>query len=181
MARFKNSLKNVRVAAPCTANWELMIGNDRSRFCGQCKLNVYNLSGMTRSEAESLIAQSEGRLCVRFYRRADGSILTENCPVGLRALRRRIASVYKAIASAALSFLAGLGFYQALSALTILNRPAPLVTMGTVRMPQSLPVLPGPATVGVVARPMEMGKMAIRKSDEVPAYLLQQKSHKPSR
>ncbi len=53
-----------------------MIGGDRVRFCGQCQLNVYNLSAMSRYEAESLIARTEGRLCVRFFRRKDGSILT---------------------------------------------------------------------------------------------------------
>src|ERR1700730_18164839 len=102
MARFNSPLDNVRVAAPCNANWDAMIGNDRSRFCAQCNLNVYNLSSMTRIEAESLIARSEGRLCVRFYRRADGSIITKDCPVGLRAIRRRLSNVARAITSMAL-------------------------------------------------------------------------------
>ena len=53
MARFKNPLEQVQVAAPCKADWEQMIGSERMRFCGECNLNVYNLSGMTRSEAES--------------------------------------------------------------------------------------------------------------------------------
>jgi hypothetical protein len=60
-------------------------------------LNVYNLSGMTRFEAESLIAQNEGRLCVRFYRRRDGSIITKDCPVGLRAIQRRVSYLAKAL------------------------------------------------------------------------------------
>ena len=75
MARFKNPLDHVQVAAPCKADWNQMIGSERMRFCGECNLNVYNLSGMTRSEAESLIARNEGRLCVRFYRRGDGSTI----------------------------------------------------------------------------------------------------------
>ena len=86
MSRRSIPLENVRVAAPCSADWEQMRGDERARFCGQCQLNVYNLSGMTRQEAERLIASREGRLCVRFYRRADGTILTKNCPVGLAAL-----------------------------------------------------------------------------------------------
>jgi len=106
-----------------------MIGNDRSRFCGQCSLNVYNLSSMTRAEAESLIARSEGGFCVRFYRRQDGSIITENCPVGLRALRRRVSSVSKAIATTVLTFFAGLSIYESLSALSILD-PPPYQTVG---------------------------------------------------
>jgi len=81
MARFTNPLARVRVASPCKADWDEMIGTDRVRFCGQCSLNVYNLSAMTRDEAESVIAANEGKLCVRFYRRKDGSILTQDCPV----------------------------------------------------------------------------------------------------
>src|SRR6267143_1378930 len=102
MARFDSPLDLVKVAAPCSADWDQMIGNDRARFCGQCNLNVYNLSSMTKFEAESFIARNEGRLCVRFYRRADGSIITENCPVGLRAIRRKLSYFAKAIISAAL-------------------------------------------------------------------------------
>jgi len=44
MARFRNPLDHVRIAAPCPADWDRMLGNDRVRFCGQCSLNVYNLS-----------------------------------------------------------------------------------------------------------------------------------------
>src|SRR5436305_97227 len=90
-----------------------MIGNQRVRFCGQCQLNVYNLSSMSRREAESLISQTEGRLCVRFYRRKDGSIITQDCPVGLRALKRRALRVKRAVASALLGFMAGLGMNAA--------------------------------------------------------------------
>lgn len=60
------------------------------RFCRQCRLNVYNLSELTRPQAETLLAKTEARICVRFYRRADGTVLTQDCPVGLKALRQRI-------------------------------------------------------------------------------------------
>ena len=113
MSRLSNPLDHVRIAAPCKADWEQMIGTERVRFCGQCNLNVYNLSSMTKLQAESLIAEMEGRLCVRFYRRTDGSILTDNCPVGLRAIRKRLSYFAKAASAAVLSFLAGLGVYRA--------------------------------------------------------------------
>ena len=112
MARFSSPLDHVRVAAPCPADWDKMIGTDRARFCGQCNLNVYNLSSMSRAEAEAFISNSEGRVCVRFYRRRDGSILTSNCPVGLRAMRRRLSRVAAAVGTAVLSFFAGLGLYS---------------------------------------------------------------------
>ena len=109
MAKFTNPLDGVRVAAPCPADWEKMAGDERMRYCGQCNLHVYNLSGMSRREAEALITGTEGRLCVRFYRRADGSVLTRNCPVGLRALRQRVSRVAGAALSAVLGFFAGVG------------------------------------------------------------------------
>ena len=46
--------------------------------------NVYNLSDMTEEEALKLVEEREGRLCVRFYQREDGTVLTSDCPVGSR-------------------------------------------------------------------------------------------------
>lgn len=86
-----NLLDRVRIASPCTARWEDMRGNDKARFCGQCRLNVYNISAMTRPEAEALVGGADGRLCVRLYKRADGTVITQDCPVGLAAVRRRLA------------------------------------------------------------------------------------------
>jgi len=108
----KPSLNNIKIAAPCTADWDGMIGNDRVRFCGQCSLNVYNISAMSKRDAENLIAKIEGRLCVRYYQRKDGTILTDNCPIGLRAIRARIKRTAKAFLSAVLSFFAGIGLYS---------------------------------------------------------------------
>jgi len=77
-----------------------MPGTDQVRHCGQCNKNVYNLSAMTRGQAEALLRETEGRICARLYRRADGTVLTENCPVGLRAIGRRISRVAGAAMSA---------------------------------------------------------------------------------
>jgi hypothetical protein len=41
-------------------------------------------------DAADFVRETEGRLCVRFYRRRDGTLLTEDCPVGWRAARRRL-------------------------------------------------------------------------------------------
>lgn len=86
-------LKRVKVAAPCAQSWEAMPGGERVRSCERCGHKVYNLSGMTAHEAAKLVRGAEGtrRLCVRYYRRADGSMMTRDCPVGVRAVRRRIA------------------------------------------------------------------------------------------
>ena len=111
MARFNNPLDNVKVASPCNVDWDAMVGNERTRFCGQCNLNVYNLSSMSKAEAEELIEGAEGRLCVRYFKRVDGSVLTRDCPVGIQALRRRMSYVARAVSSALLTFLAGVGLY----------------------------------------------------------------------
>lgn len=103
--------KNMQIAAPCTASWDEMSGDDKSRFCQQCQLNVYNLSVLTESEVEALLASrsADGRMCVRFYRRADGTVLTDNCPVGLRRLRDTARTAWRvaaAVLSCALSWSA---------------------------------------------------------------------------
>ena len=110
MARFTNALDRVRIAAPCEADWDEMRGDERVRFCHRCSLNVYNLSAMTEREATRLVTRTEGaRMCVRFYCRKDGTILTQSCPVGLRALKRRVSRITSATFAAIVSFLAGLG------------------------------------------------------------------------
>ena len=68
-----------------------MHGNDRVRFCAACSKNVYNIAELSEAQASTLIGEAEGRTCVRFYRRRDGTVLTADCPVGLRsAVRRRV-------------------------------------------------------------------------------------------
>lgn len=82
-------LQNVRIASPCPASWEAMtpVDADRVRFCDWCQKRVYNLSAMSQAEAEGVLRTHEDHLCVRYYQRQDGTILTGDCPVGLRAAR----------------------------------------------------------------------------------------------
>jgi hypothetical protein len=87
-------LDSVRIATPCDALWEEMTGGDRVRFCGACAKNVYNLSAMSREEAARLLdaRANQSDLCLRVFQRADGMVLTEDCPVGVRKRRiRRVA------------------------------------------------------------------------------------------
>jgi hypothetical protein len=85
-------LDDVQIAAPCTASWDEMAGDEHVRFCGKCEKNVYNLSSLPREEAEALLGAKEGKMCVRLYRRADGTVLTADCPVGVKKRRRRRAA-----------------------------------------------------------------------------------------
>lgn len=103
-----NVLDNLQVASPCHAEWNDMVGNDRVRFCGQCEKSVYNLSQMTRQEALDLVQEKEGNLCVRFFRRHDGTMITTDCPVGVHhkiRRRRKTAGVFASVAS--LLFMSG--------------------------------------------------------------------------
>ena len=102
------SIHEVKIASPCTASWEQMMGNEQVRFCDQCEKNVYNLSSMSPRQAEALIRQKEGQLCVRLYRRRDGTVLTDNCPVGFRAARRWLVARVGAVAAVFLAFFPGL-------------------------------------------------------------------------
>lgn len=102
-------LDGISVASPCPAEWDAMAGDDRCRFCSQCKLHVFDLSAMTRPEAEKLVRSTAGagadRLCVRFARRADGTVLTRDCPVGVRQRIKKVASRLVAACVAMLAFV----------------------------------------------------------------------------
>lgn len=163
MPTYTNPLEHVKVAAPCPADWERMVGDERVRYCDRCSLHVYNLSGMTRREAEGLVTSAEGRLCVRFYRRPDGTILTRNCPVGLSALKRRAAHIATATMTAVLGFFAALGLNfgvdRALS-------PS-IMEASAVPAPPMPPVYPMDAvgevevTVGETVPLMRMGRVVV--------------------
>ena len=97
-------LSRVRVASPCSARWEAMSGDERARHCSACDKTVYDLSALTADAAEALLRERGEGLCVRLFRRADGTVLTADCPVGGRRRRRRalmLFSVGAAVSSVA--------------------------------------------------------------------------------
>ena len=101
-------LESISIASPCRADWQSMTGNEQVRYCRECQLNVYNLAGMSRTEAEALLQNAEGRVCVRLFRRADGTVLTRDCPVGIQALhRRKISRLHRMAAAVTLVTLLG--------------------------------------------------------------------------
>jgi hypothetical protein len=102
------------VASPCHASWDDMTGDELTRFCGDCQKNVYNISGMSRDEAVVLVQEKEGDICIRFYQRADGTVLTADCEVGLAAVGRRFKRLFAAL-------LALLGFFTITGTLDSMN------------------------------------------------------------
>src|SRR5689334_5631191 len=97
-------LARIRVATPCQADWSQMTGDERVRHCAQCKKDVFNLSDMTREQAERLIIEKHGDLCARYYQRTDGTILLADCSVGIRQKRKT-----RVLAAGAAAMLAGTG------------------------------------------------------------------------
>ncbi len=136
MSKFTNPLNNISVASPCSANWDEMYGNIRQRHCGECRMNVYNLSEMTKQDAENLIMNAEGRLCARFYRRADGTVITKDCPVGWKAFKKNVSRFWTATASIFLATVSGIGITNYLSK----SDPDPVI-MGAIAVetPQTVP------------------------------------------
>jgi hypothetical protein len=97
-------LAQVQVASPCKVRWDDMRGDERVRFCGRCEKNVYDLSSVNALQAESLLREHGESMCVRFFRRSDGTILTSDCQV-----RRRKRFWRRAATTAVASSLAAAG------------------------------------------------------------------------
>ncbi len=97
-----NLLARIRVATPCRADWNEMTGDERVRHCAHCDKSVFNLSEMSREQAEALIIAKNGDLCARYYQRHDGTILLADCSVGLAQKRKT-----RVAAAGALALLAG--------------------------------------------------------------------------
>lgn len=100
-------LELVDIPNPCTVPWESMTGDERVRFCKHCSKNVYNLSDMSRTDARNLLISSEGKICISMLKRADGTVVTDECPPILRPARNAGRRVLSA-ATTAFAFLIAL-------------------------------------------------------------------------
>jgi hypothetical protein len=150
-------LDTIQIASPCTASWDEMIGDDRSRFCAHCQKDVFNLSAMPREEAESFIQARSAEVCVRLYKRTDGTVLTSDCPVGVKRKRRR-----KAVVAAVGGGLLAAGALLAAS----MRQRDPIATMGAAGPMMGAPLAdpdPTPPCVDPVstAPQHKMGKMKL--------------------
>src|SRR5215472_1377782 len=50
-------LNNVVLEYPCPVKWQSMDGDDRVRFCSECKLHVHNLSNMPAPDAAEVLVR----------------------------------------------------------------------------------------------------------------------------
>jgi hypothetical protein len=162
-------LESIQIASPCTAKWDEMVGDERARFCSHCQKDVFNLSAMPRDEAESFMRERTSDTCVRLYKRFDGTVLTADCPVGVKRKRRR-----KAVVAAVGSGLLAAGAFLRMSSSPT---PPPVEAMGLMTaMPMMgappLPdVEPPPVPDPVAAPPKQhiMGGMRLPDRPSRPA------------
>lgn len=103
MSKSAHPIDNINIESPCTADWDSMVGNDVVRFCHHCNLNVHDLTLMTQREALALVRSSNGRLCLRFIRRPDGTIQTAPPHQKLHVLKRRASRLAASAFGATLS------------------------------------------------------------------------------
>lgn len=183
-------LDQIQIASPCSASWNQMTGDDRTRHCDACQKDVYNLSDMTREEAEALILERNGELCVRYYQRADGTILLADCTVGIR--RKRVQRRTAARAAALVAGGLAAGGAMALHARAT-EPPCALPREGLTHMVGALepPPAPPPApthrpaelhvTMGAIAVPLDPPPQAPRpRASRIPTQVQSESLPPPS-
>ncbi len=66
MKKEELTAESISIENPCSEKWDEMTGNEKTRACSHCELNVNDISMMTEDEAFELIEKSNGDLCVRY-------------------------------------------------------------------------------------------------------------------
>ncbi|MCE3607059.1 hypothetical protein LXA47_26165 [Massilia sp. P8910] len=135
------ALRHIDIASPCTASWDKMKGDDRVRHCNDCNKNVFNLSAMAQADAAALLADNhDGNLCVRFYRRQDGTVMTSDCGDSPRAAVRQ--------AWRKLPFMAGAAMLALSAAGCAVSDPVPVSTVDA-----PAPTVPPPPMMVMMGAP----------------------------
>jgi hypothetical protein len=116
--------------------------------------------GKARAEAEALLAKHGSSICVRLYQRADGTVLTADCPVGLRRTRVRrgvlAAAGAGALAAAASTTFATQGSPVAVTVGRVVVEP-PVVGSGAVQPTATPKPPPAPPPNGKKGAPRAGG------------------------
>lgn len=91
----KNQIQSYFISTPCSVKWDDMQADQSNisvRFCGDCKLNVHNLSSLSDEEVVNLLDKKAAgeRVCTYFYRKDDGTLVTDNCPKQMKQIRDRL-------------------------------------------------------------------------------------------
>ena len=172
-----HSLDVIQIKQPCDADWDAMHGDAGRRYCGECELDVHDLSAMRRRDAERLVTgAAKGRVCVMMRRDDDGRVLTLE---GVRRQRRRAARARLAtvlglaVVTVASGFAAAMGTRpEGLQAerqrlIEALRPPAAVVNRQVRGAAERLAGRAVP-TPGRVAAPEVMGDIAIGEAVAAP-------------
>ncbi len=92
---------DITIATPCGQDWQSMSPREKSRFCGECKKVVHDLTSMKEKEAKKLLATpaTEG-LCVRYMYDEQGNVwFQDSMFMRTEGLLKKVAAV-AAIAAA---------------------------------------------------------------------------------
>lgn len=132
-----NREPSVLLAYGCPVNWDDMEGDDSTRFCDRCAQNVYNISAMSEKEAQEILRKNDAgeRQCVRYFKRHDGTIVFDNCPVFLRPARDRLRWLRKSVSILCSIFLSAVSSPRAFSASPeqIANEPSSISSKGSIK------------------------------------------------
>ncbi len=75
MAR-RVTLEDLTFTFRCQESWADMDGGDAVRHCGSCDKDVVDLSALPRAQAEDLLRETRGKICVRLFRTPDGRVVS---------------------------------------------------------------------------------------------------------
>jgi carboxypeptidase family protein len=103
MTTRRNLLDRVEITSPCAANWDEMKGTDQIRYCSECQKYVYNLSEMTRREAEAILVNRGNQMCARLIRDLEGQTITVESLPPVRLLGWKPGPVANVVVSALIS------------------------------------------------------------------------------
>lgn len=94
--------KTLKIAEPCTEDWESMEGEGFKRFCDKCSKHVHDLSDLTQAEAKALLAENAGsNICVVYKFNTSGRISFRE-PQYPRPTRSQLTGIKKLLAAAAM-------------------------------------------------------------------------------
>jgi hypothetical protein len=86
-----------------------MVGNERVRYCPECKLDVYDFSSMSDEDVRQVVSGGQQRLCARVRQRPDGTVMPRNSSLRFSIVMRRISRVSRIALTAAISVGPALG------------------------------------------------------------------------
>ena len=69
----RDPTESLSVREPCPMRWSELHGAGDVRDCASCAHTVHDISAVTRAQARAFLRGREGRTCVTFVRRPDGS------------------------------------------------------------------------------------------------------------